>query len=184
MDQWRRYVSTFSLSPVRAQLEALDFAGGGLRQLRHELDPARIFVRRELVFHVLLQRRGEIGVCATVGSQHDISLGLDQPVLVGLPDHRGFEHRRVGSKRRLDFERRDPDAADLEHVVAAAAVGEIAVVALDVLVAAARPGPEKGVAAFFAVVPVNAALVGPATCSSPISPLATGLPSSPTSRIS
>ena len=32
-----------------AQLEALDFAGRGLRQLGAELDPARIFVGRELL---------------------------------------------------------------------------------------------------------------------------------------
>jgi hypothetical protein len=38
------------------QLETLDFPGGGLRQLGDELDPARIFIRREMGFDMVLER--------------------------------------------------------------------------------------------------------------------------------
>ena len=52
--------------------------------------------------------------------QHDEGLRLDQLVLVLLADHRRFEHRLVRHQRGLDLERRDPDAAHLEHVVGTA----------------------------------------------------------------
>src|SRR5712671_3367012 len=58
-------------------------------------------------------------------------------------------------QRALDLERRDIDAADLEHVIGAAAIGEVAVFALDVFVAAARPLAEEGRPAALAVVPVE-----------------------------
>src|ERR1700678_2428009 len=49
-------------SPRRlgAQLEALDLAGGGFRQVASELDPAGIFVRCELLPAMLLQRAGSL----------------------------------------------------------------------------------------------------------------------------
>jgi hypothetical protein len=42
---------------ARAELEPLNLPSGGLGQLVEELDPARVFVGRKLVFDVLLQRR-------------------------------------------------------------------------------------------------------------------------------
>src|SRR6266581_7009839 len=42
---------------LRAKLETLNLSGGGLRQLRHELDPARIFIRCEPALDMLLQRQ-------------------------------------------------------------------------------------------------------------------------------
>src|SRR6185369_17805724 len=41
---------------LAAQFEALDLAGRGLRQIGAKLDPARVFVGRELGFDVVLQR--------------------------------------------------------------------------------------------------------------------------------
>ena len=69
--------------------------------------------------------------------------------------HGGFEHVGVRAERALDLERRDVDAADLEHVVAPAAVDVIAVLVLDVFVAGARPFAEEGGARLLAVVPVH-----------------------------
>src|SRR5690242_7970252 len=42
--------------PLAAQFEALDLAGRGLRQVGAKLDPAGVFVGRELGFVVILQR--------------------------------------------------------------------------------------------------------------------------------
>ena len=42
------------ISDLGPQLEALDFSGRGLRQIGAELDPARIFVGRELLLAMLL----------------------------------------------------------------------------------------------------------------------------------
>ena len=42
-----------------AQLETLNLASGGLRQVVDEFDPARVFVGREPAFHVLLKIGGK-----------------------------------------------------------------------------------------------------------------------------
>ena len=73
--------------------------------------------------------------------------------IIGVADHRGFEHGVVGRQRRLDLERRDPDAADLHHVVGASAIGVVAVGVADILVAASGPGAEEGRARALAIVP-------------------------------
>src|SRR5207237_189069 len=58
-------------------------------------------------------------------------------------------------QRALDLERRDIDAADLEHVVAPAAVDVISVLVLDIFVAGARPLAEESRPRLLAVVPVH-----------------------------
>src|ERR1044072_118912 len=48
-----------SIIPVLlAQLEALDLPRGGFRQIVDEFDPARILVRRQVIFHVSLDLCG------------------------------------------------------------------------------------------------------------------------------
>ena len=121
-----------------AQLEALDLAGGGLRQLADEADLARILVRRELVLDEGLQRFGERVVACVARLQHDVRERAREAAFV-LADDRGLEHRLVPHERRLDLERRHELAADLQHVVAASRVGVAAVGVAHVLVAAARP---------------------------------------------
>src|SRR4029077_14497382 len=54
---------------------------------------------------------------------------------------------------RFDLERRDIDAADLEHVVGPAAVGVVAVAIDDVFLTAARPRAQKRGEASRAIVP-------------------------------
>src|SRR5580704_9057511 len=145
------------LLPVRfrPQLEALNFAGRGFRQLGAEFEPARIFVGGELLLAVILQGARE-GVARLVRRfEHHERLGLDQPVVVGPADHGGFEHVGVALQHALDLERRHIHAGDLEHVVAPAAVDEVAVVVLDIFVARARPFAEKGAARLLAIVPIH-----------------------------
>ena len=57
----------------------------------------------------------------------------------------------------LDFDRADPDAADLEHVVAAPGVPEEAVGVLPVSVAGPDPAPLDRVAGLVVLVPVAGA---------------------------
>src|SRR5262249_53252108 len=57
-------------------------------------------------------------------------------------------------ERALDLERRDPDAADLEHVVGAARVSEEAVGVAHVAIAGARPRAVERREASLALVPV------------------------------
>src|SRR4029450_11346097 len=99
------------------------------RALWHELDPAWVFVRREPAFYVLLKYGGEFRRLRRIGAQHHEGFWFYQPVIVALTHHRGFEHRLVRGKRGFNFEGGHPDAAHLEHIVGAAAVGEISVLA-------------------------------------------------------
>ena len=75
--------------------------------------------RDEFALHI---RAGASGV-----AQDAVGLGLDQIILVGRAHDCGLDHGRMRREGRFDFERRDPDAANLEHVVAAAAEEEEAV---------------------------------------------------------
>ena len=102
------------------EAEALDLAGRGLRQFGDELDRARIFVGREPVLDEALELRF---VDMLAGLQHHEGLGLGEPVGVGRADDGGLENGRVLDEGRLDLERADIDAADLQHVVGAPGVG-------------------------------------------------------------
>ena len=65
--------------------------------------------------------RQRVGGREALAQRHE-RLGLDQPVLVRVRPSRAFVHRLVRPQRVLDLDRRDPDAARLEHVVHAARV--------------------------------------------------------------
>jgi hypothetical protein len=60
----------------------------------------------------------------------------------------------MGGERALDLERRDPDAGDLEHVVATAGVDVEAVGVALVAIAGARPRAMEGGQRLVALVPV------------------------------
>src|SRR5262245_47745995 len=80
-----------------AHPEALDLAGGGLGELRHELDVARILEWRKLVLHEGL----ELGVGRLpAGLQHDECLGPREAFGIEHADHGGLEHSRVLHERR------------------------------------------------------------------------------------
>src|SRR5919197_1693359 len=105
---WSRSRSPLSVSRARsytlgAELEALDLAGCGLRQLAHELDPARVLVGRDLVFHERFQVVGQARCVRRRLLEDDERLGLDQAVRVLLADHGGLEDRAMTDQRRLDF---------------------------------------------------------------------------------
>jgi hypothetical protein len=85
-----------------------------------------------------LQRLGE-ALARRALLQHDEGLGLQQAVLVLSGHHRRLQHSGMGGERRLHFERRNPDAADLEHVVRAPAIGVAGVSIASIFVAGARP---------------------------------------------
>src|SRR5207249_8970192 len=65
----------------------------------------------------------------------------------------GLEHRGMAHQRRLDLDRRDPDPADLQHVVSAAAVPEVAVLVLIVLVPRLDPRAEQRLLGLLVLVP-------------------------------
>lgn len=66
-----------AISLFRAQLEALDFACGGLRQLGSGLDPAGVFPGAGCRLHVGLQLLVERFVITESGLEDDECLGLD-----------------------------------------------------------------------------------------------------------
>src|SRR4030095_9092868 len=64
--------------PLLPELESLDLPGSGLGQLAHELDPAWILVRRDLVLHELLDLGIEVGAGRMPVLEHDEGLGLHE----------------------------------------------------------------------------------------------------------
>jgi hypothetical protein len=70
--------------------------------------------------------------------EHDKRFGFEEPLLILGWNYRGFEHIGMARQSSFNFERRNPDAADFEHVIGAAAV-RIGAVVPDVFVAGARP---------------------------------------------
>src|SRR5438067_2098430 len=135
-----------------AQLETLDLARGGLRQLVDELDRAWILVRCEAVlderFELLIGR-------ARALLDDDERLGLGKPILVSDADHRRFEHGRMLHERRFHLERADPDARDLQHVVAAAGVRIRTIGIANVLVAGLGPPALESFARLGAITPIH-----------------------------
>src|ERR1044071_2937891 len=137
-----------------AQFEALDLAGGGLGQFRHVLDPTRIFVGRQRLFAERHQFLGQFLVAATGLFQHDECFGFEQAVLVGVADDGRFQYGGMADEAVLDLDRRAPDAAHLQHVVAAAVVDEVTVFVLAIGVAGVEPAIDHGLGGLLRVVPV------------------------------
>src|SRR4249920_678266 len=140
-----------------AQLEALNFAGRGLRQRIDEFDPAWIFPRADRALDVGLEALIErpAGALARVAFENHESLRLEQTFRVLCGDDGRFEHIGMAGQRRLHLERRNPDAADLEHVVSAAAVAVHAIRPPDVFVAGARPLALESAACALSLVPIS-----------------------------
>src|SRR5215471_2185627 len=144
--------------PSIPQLEALDLAGRGARQVGPDVDPARIFPGAGALLHMRAQRFEQPLVGAVTVLEHDEGFRLDQSVAVLLADDGGLEHRLMRNEGRLDLERRYPHAVDLEHVVGAPAVVIVAVGVAQILVAGMRPFADEGAAALRALVPVAFAI--------------------------
>ena len=103
---------------------------------------------------MVLQRVGQPGRHGDSRLGDDESLGLDQILIVGHADHRGFEHIGMRHQRRFDFERRHVHAADFQHVVRAPTKGVITLRIPGELVASARPRPDEGRQCLRAIAPI------------------------------
>src|ERR1700716_927891 len=115
------------LRRVLTQLEALDLAGRRLWKLGDELDPPRVFVRRERTLHEHLELVGERRRRGRAVGADDVRTRLDQAIAVGARDDRAFAHGRVTEQDGLDLEWRDPVATHTEEIVRAAMVRVVAV---------------------------------------------------------
>ena len=162
-----------------AQRAPVDLPRAGPRQLGDEAHVARVLVRRQRRLHVRLQRR-RIGRRAV--AQDDERARLLQAVLL-VADDRALGHVGVRGEALLDLLRRDPDAADLEQVVGAAAVVEEAVGVAREEVAAHDHVARVGLARTSrARCQYMSAAVSPSIHSRPVSPSGSSLPSSSTTR--
>src|SRR6266581_419854 len=147
LGNWRRFLF--------AQLVALDLAGDGLRQLGHELDVVRVLEALKAGLAVLLQlgrERVTAGRC--IGPGDDEGLDLGEAVDLDA-DHRAFRHRPVLEERRLDLDWRDPQAADLDHVVRAAFVPVVTAVVDTVAVAGEEPVADEAPLGLLVLRPVQ-----------------------------
>src|SRR5438445_262429 len=138
------------------QLVALDLAGHGLGQVGHELDQVRVLEALEARLAVLLQ----LGDKRVAGDR--VLLGDDEcldprEAVYRHADDRALGHSRVLQQRRLDLDRRDPPAADLDHVVGAAFVPVEAVAVDPVAVAREEPVAEDRMFRLLVLRPVEVA---------------------------
>src|SRR5258706_12204337 len=95
-----------------AQLVTLDFAGDGLRKLGDELDHMRVLEALEARLAVLLQLDDKGVAGDSVGPCDDERLDLRESVHRDADD-RALRHRRMLEQGRFDFDRRNPQPADL-----------------------------------------------------------------------
>src|ERR1017187_3436340 len=86
--------------------------------------------------------------------EYDKCFWLDQAVIVLDGHDGGLEHFRMANQCVLDLERRYPNAADLEHIVRAAAEGVHAIRTPHVFVTGAGPLAHKRAARFLTLIPV------------------------------
>src|SRR6266542_6023581 len=94
------------------ELEPLDLAGRGLRQLVDEIDPAWVFVRRDPRLHELLQLLGQrVARLLALLEQHE-GPRFGELVLVLRADDAALEHGQMLHERSFDLGRRDPLARD------------------------------------------------------------------------
>src|ERR1700738_684543 len=118
------------------KLVALDLPGQRLGKLGHELDEVRELVALKARLAVLLQLGGQLWRGLDPGD--DESLDLHEAV--DLDAHDGaLPHRPVLQQHPLDLDRRNPQAAHLDHVVGAALVPVEAVTVAAVAVAGEEP---------------------------------------------
>src|SRR5262249_51539897 len=142
----RETSSSFGSQVLVAQYESLDFAGGGARESLAQLDPPRKLPRTRRLLDVALERFHESVIGDKAIFKHDEGLRFHQAVGIFLADDGGLQHCFVRYQRRLDIERRHPHAADLEHVVSAAAVVEVTVFVTAIFVAGMGPFADEGAA--------------------------------------
>src|SRR2546428_203943 len=142
------------LTPDGSELVALDLARRGPGELGHEFDPPRVLVRREPVLDERAELAGKRGARRAV-LEDDIGGRLGEGVRVLAPDDGAFEDRVVLEECGLDLERRDPDPADLEKVVAPPVVRVVAVGARRVPVAGEDPLAAKRPLRLRALLPVE-----------------------------
>src|SRR5215472_18635118 len=104
---------------------------------------------------MILQRTRQ-GIAGFAGiPEDDKRLGLHEPVAIVSGDHGGLEHVEMGEQRAFDLEGGYVESGYLQHVVPPAAIDEIALFILDVLVPRSRPLAEECRTRLLAVVPIH-----------------------------
>src|SRR5262249_839668 len=137
------------------QSKSLNLAGRRFRQTIDELYPTRIFPHPDALLHVFLQFIAQGGLIDGGRLQNDKGARLGQPVPILLPDTRGLKHGGMRDQRLLDLERRNPDAANLQHLITTAVKAVIAIGVARVGIAGISPFPAKRSPRFLALVPVT-----------------------------
>src|SRR5450759_2591050 len=149
-------VSAVQINPLVSQQEALDFSGRSLWQAVDKFNPARILPRTDRALHMnlelFIERPADIAFFLIF--EHDKCFWLDQAVIVFDGHDGGLENLRMANQCVLDLERRYPNAADLEHIVSAAAEGVHAIRTPHVFVTGAGPLAHKRAARFLTLIPV------------------------------
>src|SRR5437870_5235318 len=117
---------TRDASPRRTLDAAMAVASRLLAHMRVSVMAGTRSPRLEAVAHEGLQLAVEALAVAGV-ARHHVGDGLDESVRVGDADHRALGHAAVLQQAALHVLGREPLSRDLEHLVAAPAVANVAV---------------------------------------------------------
>src|SRR5262249_55154369 len=126
----------------------------GPRQLGQHGDPAGPLVGLEAVPGEGFELARDVAG-GTRLAEHDEGVRLDEAGRVPASHDGALENGRVLRQGRLELDRGEPDSSDLQHVVAAAGMPEVAVLVLAVAVARADPVPAHRAAGGLGFLPVE-----------------------------
>ena len=99
---WQRFPCGL-LKLALAELEALEFSGGGFGEFPQELNPARALVAADALGDKILQFAGQTLVGREFLFQDNVSGGLGEAGFVITGDDGGFEHGGVREQGAFDF---------------------------------------------------------------------------------
>src|SRR5207253_34239 len=136
------------------QLVALDLAGDRFGQLGHELDDVGVLEALEPRLAVFLQLLDQCVAPDRILLRDHERLDLREAINADA-DHGALRDRWMLEQHGLDLDRRDPQAADFDHVVGTALVPVEAVAVDAVAVAGEEPLAEDGALGLLVLGPVK-----------------------------
>src|SRR4029077_4224765 len=100
---WRSLLALSLLKLAIAELEALEFSGGGFGKFVQELNPARALVAAYAFGDKILQVAGQFFVGREFLFQDDVGGGLGEAGFVVAGDDGGFKRGGVREQGAFDF---------------------------------------------------------------------------------
>ena len=109
------------------QITAFDFAAGGLGQFSDKFNTARIFVRRSMGLHIVLDLFFHLFSTDGTAGENDKCFDDLTADLIRSADHGTFKHVRHFHDDAFDFKRTDAVTGRFDHIIGTADIPEVTV---------------------------------------------------------